>query len=152
MLRSTRSLQPTPDGALSSASRTTSFGPACVSSGVGCITARDIKTLQQTLRLVVFGLCTGILLVSCSPPTQNDERESGYYGDFNRVSNALVSIQGVVITNFWMNRDITLEEFGFDITTATGKPVHIAVGERDRLRRMPRAELVEALEKEIERQ
>lgn len=111
-----------------------------------------MKTSQQTLRVVVFGFCIGILLVSCRPPAQNDGRESGYYGDFNRVSNALVSIQGVVVTNSWMNRDITMEEFGFDITTPTGKPVHIALGERDPLRRLPRAQLVEALKKEIERQ
>ena len=118
---------------------------------VGCNTARNVRTFQQAVRVVVFSFCTDALLVSCSPPAQNDGRESGYYGEFNRVSNALVSIQGVVITNFWMNRDITLEEFGFDVTTATGKPVHIAVGERDPWRRMPRAELVEALKKEIER-
>jgi len=113
---------------------------------------RDVKTLQQILRLAAFSFSAAGLVVSCSPPAKNNGRESGYYGDFNRVSHALVSIHGVVVTNFWMNRDITLEEFGFDVTTATGKPVHIAVGERDPLRRMPRAELVEALKKEIERQ
>lgn len=110
-----------------------------------------MKTFQQTLRAVIFSFCTGILLMSCSPPAQNDGREAGYYGDFTRVSNALVSIQGVVVTNFWMNRDITLEEFGFDVTTGSGKAVRIAVGERDPLRRLPPAELVEALKKEIER-
>jgi len=68
------------------------------------------------------------------------------------MSNALVSIPGVVVTNFWMNRDITLEEFGFEAVTATGKPVRIAVRERDALRRMSRPELVEALRKEIGRQ
>ena len=90
--------------------------------------------------------------MSCSPPAQNDGRESGYYGDFNRVSNALVSIPGVVVTNFWMNRDITLEEFGFEATNGTGKPVRLAVGERDPLRRMSRTELVQTLRKEVERQ
>jgi hypothetical protein len=111
-----------------------------------------MNTLQHGLRLVVFSLWATALLVSCSPPAQNDGRESGYYGDFNRVSNALVSIPGVVVTNFWMNRDITLEEFGFEGVTGTGKPVHIAVGEHDPLRRMSRTELVEALKKAIERQ
>jgi len=102
--------------------------------------------------LVVFSLCAVALLVSCSPPAQNDGRESGYYGDLNRVSNALVSIPGVVVTNFWMNRDITLEEFGFEAVTGTGKPVHIAVGERDPLRQMSPTQLIAALRKEIERQ
>ncbi len=91
-------------------------------------------------------------MLSCSPPAQNDGRESGYYGDFNRVSNALGSIPGVVVTNFWMNRDITLEEFGFEAVTDTGKPVRISVGERDPLRQMSRTQLVAALRKVIERQ
>jgi len=91
-------------------------------------------------------------LVSCEPPAKNDGRESGYYGDFNRVSNALVSIPGVTVTNSWMNRDITLEEFGFDITTASGEAVHFGIGERDPLRKMSRPELVEALKREIAQQ
>ena len=111
-----------------------------------------MKTFQQRPRLVFLSRAAATLLVSCDPPAQNDGRESGYYADFNRVSNALVSIHGVVVTNFWMNRDITLEEFGFEATNATGKPVRIAVGERDPLRRMSRTELVETLRKEIERQ
>jgi hypothetical protein len=111
-----------------------------------------MKAFQRRLVLTVLGAGVGISLVSCNPPAQNDARESGYYGDFNRVSNALVSIPGVVVTNFWMNRDITLEEFGFEATNGTGKPVHIAMGERDPLRCMTRTELIKALRKEIERQ
>jgi hypothetical protein len=103
------------------------------------------------VRLAVF-VFSGTFFVSCAPPAQNDGRESGYYGDFNRVSNAIVCIPGLVITNFWMNRDITLEEFGFDVTNTTGKAVHIAIGERDPLRHLGRPELVEALRKEVERQ
>lgn len=110
---------------------------------------RNAKSARQPLLLVLLGACTSAFLVSCNPPAQNDGRESGYYGDFNRISNALVSIPGVVVTNFWMNRDITLEEFGFEAVTASDKPVRIAVGERDPRRRMSRPELVEALRKEI---
>jgi hypothetical protein len=97
-----------------------------------------------TVVLAIFGC-----LVSCAPPAKNDGRESAYYGDFNRVSNALVSIPGVTVTNFWINRDITLEEFAFDITTTTGEAVHLGIGERDPLRKMLRQELVEALKREI---
>lgn len=104
------------------------------------------------LLLLGVALCGAIFLVSCDPPARNDGRESGYYGDFNRISNALVSIPGVTITNAWMNRDITLEEFGFDITTGTGKAVHIAIGERDPLRSISGSKLVDGLTKEIERQ
>ena len=118
----------------------------------GCNATIEMKTLQPRLRLVALNLCAVALLVSCSPPAQNDGRESGYYGDFNRVSNGLVSIPGIGVTNFWMNRDITLEEFGFKAVTGTGKPVRIAVGERDPLRQMSRTQLVAPLREEIERQ
>src|SRR5690349_6082621 len=117
-------------------------------ANVGRFRVSKMKRFQRRLRLYFLSLCAGISLVSCNPPAQNDGHESGYYGDFNRVSNALVSIHGVVVTNFWMNRDITLEEFGFDVTTTTGKTVHIAVGEHDPLRGMRRNELVETLNKE----
>jgi hypothetical protein len=111
--------------------------------------AISVQTIRHKLRQSVFAFSVCALLSSCSPPALKDGREFGYYGDFNRVSNALVSIPGVVVTNFWMNRDITLEEFGFDVTTGAGKSVHIALGERDPLRRMHRAELVSALQKEL---
>jgi hypothetical protein len=106
------------------------------------------RSLRQRLSVVVV-VVAGVCLVSCAPPAKNDGRESGYYGDFNRFSNALVSIPGVTVTNFWMNRDITLEEFGFGIRTVTGEAVHFGIGERDPLRKMSRSELTEALKKEI---
>ena len=51
-----------------------------------------------------------------------------------------------------MNRDITLEEFAFDITTGTGEAIHIGIDERDPLRKMSRGKLVEALTREIAQQ
>ena len=111
-----------------------------------------MKPPQKRFLFSVLSLAAVFCLVSCDPPAQNDGREAGYYGDFNRVSNALVSIPGVVVTNFFVNRDITLEEFGFEATNGMGKPIRIAVGERDPLRRMSRTALVEALRKEVERQ
>src|SRR5258708_28554320 len=109
------------------------------------------KPVQRILHSVIV-LSAMQALVSCGPPAKNNGREYGYYGDFNRISNALVSIPGVVVTNYWMNRDITLEEFGFDITTASGEAVHFGIGERYPLRKMSRPELVEALKREIAHQ
>ena len=62
---------------------------------------------------------------------------SGYYGEFNRVSNALASIPGVTITQAWHNLDIRLEEFCFSITV-TGQPVRLFFGETDQVREMSR--------------
>ena len=76
----------------------------------------------------------------------------GYYGDFNRVSNALASIPGVTVTQSWANCDVTLEEFGFTATMVSGEPVRIAVGERDRIRSLSGDSLVQALKTEIETQ
>jgi hypothetical protein len=108
-----------------------------------------MKSSLRQLAFVVAALAAAGFVASCGPPPTNDGRESGYYGDFNRVSNALVSIPGVTVTNFWINRDITLEEFAFDIATASGEAVHLAFGERDPMRKMARPELVEALKREI---
>ena len=76
----------------------------------------------------------------------------GYYGEFNRVSNALASLPGITITQAWANCDVTLEEFGFTATTDSGEPVRIAVGERDRMRSLSGDALVQALKAEIQTQ
>ena len=75
---------------------------------------------------------------------RNRGREFGYYGDYNRVSNALASIPGVTITQSWHNLDVTLEEFGFSITF-TGRPVRLAFSETDKIRDMRREEAVAVL-------
>jgi hypothetical protein len=107
-----------------------------------------MKSRAAVFTLVAAG-STLLLLLSCNPPATNNGKESGYYGDFNRASNALVAIPGIRITNFWMNPDITLEEFGFDVITQSGQPVHIAFGETDPRRKLSRDQLSAALATEI---
>jgi hypothetical protein len=60
----------------------------------------------------------------------------GYWGEFNRTSNALSSISGVKIVKQWHNLDVTLEEFGFEIET-NGRTIRLSIGESDAVRRMP---------------
>ena len=79
---------------------------------------------------------------------QNRGNEFGYYGDFNRVSNPLASISGVVITQAWHHEDITLEEFGFHLTT-NGQSVSLHFGETDPVRNFKRAAAVAALQQRI---
>jgi hypothetical protein len=83
--------------------------------------------------------------------SRNRGREFGYYGDFNRVSNALASIPGVTVTQWWHNLDVTLEEFGFDFTV-TGQPVRLHFGETDSIRSMRRKAAVAALQARIARE
>jgi len=61
-----------------------------------------------------------------------------------------VAIPGIRITNSWLNPDITLEEFGFDVVTQSSQPVHISFGERDPLRKLSRTQLTTALAAEIQ--
>ena len=82
----------------------------------------------------------------------NHGYQIGYYGEFNRVSNALASISGITVTQAWANCDVTLEEFGFTAKMASGEPVRIAVGERDRIRSLSGVSLVQALHTEIKTQ
>ncbi len=104
----------------------------------------------STIKLAVASALL-VLLTSCGPPATNNGKESGYYGDFNRASNALVSIPGIRITNSWLNSDITLEEFGFDVVTGNGQAVRVGFSEQDPRRKFSRAQLAEVLAAEIER-
>jgi hypothetical protein len=81
---------------------------------------------------------------------QNHGYEFGYYGDFNRVSNALVFIPAIQVTEFLMNRDVTLEEFGFKVVKASGDVVWITFGERDPVRELSGDRLHLALKKQLE--
>lgn len=82
----------------------------------------------------------------------NRGHEFGYYGEFNRVSNAVASIPGIVVTSAWYNGDITLEEFGFSLSV-TGRPVSLDFSETDPVREMSRGaaarELTTRIKKEL---
>jgi hypothetical protein len=73
----------------------------------------------------------------------------GYYGEFNTVSNSLAKIRGVTIRSSWHNADVTLEEFGFDITTPDGRELKIFFGENSPIRKLSGNELEAALAEEI---
>lgn len=85
--------------------------------------------------------------------SRNRGNEFGYYGEFNHVSNALASIPGVIIKEAWYNGDITLEEFGFTITTGGQRPtVRLFFGETDQVREMSRDTAIAALTNRIARE
>ncbi len=75
----------------------------------------------------------------------------GYWGEFNSVSNALARVPGVAILTPWYNADVTLEEFGFDILVQ-GRPVKLAFGEKDPIRRLSGPNLQNALSNIVEKQ
>lgn len=79
----------------------------------------------------------------------NRGSEYGYYGEFNRVSNALATIPTVTITQAWHNLDVSLEEFGFGVVV-TGQPVRLFFSETDPIRTMKRDAATAALQKRID--
>ena len=110
-----------------------------------------MKKLIASSGVVVAILVAFVLWYRWDSGTNHGYR-FGYYGDFNRISNALASIPGITITQSWANRDVTLEEFGFAAATTSGGTIRIAVGERDRIRSLSGDSLVQALKAEIETQ
>ena len=76
----------------------------------------------------------------------------GYWGQFNAVSNALAKIPGVTIVKSGCNADVTMEEFGFDITTAEGRQVHVWFGETDPIRKLSGDALSKALIEKIRKE
>ena len=100
----------------------------------------------------VLVLFVGLILWYRWDSATNHGFRFGYYGEFNRVSNALASIPGITVTQSWANCDVTLEEFGFTATMGSGESVRIAIGERDRMRSLSGDSLVQALTTEIQSQ
>jgi hypothetical protein len=76
----------------------------------------------------------------------------GYWGQFNTVSNALANLPGVKIVKSGCNADVTMEEFGFDITTAEGRQVHVWFSETDPIRKLSREALSKALAEKIRKE
>jgi len=80
--------------------------------------------------------------------SKNRGFEFGYYGEFNRVSNALASIPGVSVTQAWHNLDLSLEWFSFGIMV-TGQPLCLTFSETDQIRAMSRDAAITALKKRL---
>jgi hypothetical protein len=110
-----------------------------------------MKTLRLILAAVAV-ICVGFVVWYRWDSGRNHGYQFGYYGEFNRVSNALTAIPGITITQSWHNCDVTLEEFGFTATMGSGEPARIAVGEHDRIRSLSGDALVQALKTEIQTQ
>lgn len=101
--------------------------------------------------LAVVVLFVGFVLWYRWDSGTNHGFQFGYYGEFNRVSNALASIPSITVTQAWHNCDVTLEEFGFTTTTSSGEPVRLFFGERNHIRTLSGDSLVQALQTEIQK-
>ena len=73
----------------------------------------------------------------------------GYYGEFNTVGNALAALPGITVVDSGGNKDVSFEEFHFDVRTAEGDQLRLWFGEKDPIRRMSGDKLTQALQDKI---
>lgn len=109
--------------------------------------------MRAVVVLVVSSVFVGICFMAI---WQWDSRVNrgwkiGYWGEFNRMRNALSSAPGIRIVKQWQNCDVTLEEFGFTVET-NGSLVGISFGEGDPIRTMPKATATARLQTLIQRE
>lgn len=73
----------------------------------------------------------------------------GYYGEMNRVAQALAEIPDIRVISSYANNDIVLEEFGFRIHTEghSGQTLHVS--ESDPLRNFAGTELLAELKRRL---
>jgi hypothetical protein len=105
------------------------------------------KSLLQLLGVLVW-ILIAIAVYYWWDASKNRGRESGYWGEYNRVSNALASLPEVKIQLSSYNDDISLEEFQFDLETS-GLSISLFFTEGDAIRKMQRAQMIEALRKRL---
>ncbi len=79
------------------------------------------------------------------PPGENTGKESGYYGEFNRILHSLERMTNIAVVGTWMNKDITLEEMGFTLQTDNGQQFRMSFDERNPIRKLRKHKLDQAL-------
>ena len=80
---------------------------------------------------------------------QNRGYHHGYWGEYNRIRDALTLVTAGTAQQIYLNKDITLEEFGFSVAQS-GKTIRIDFGETDSVRKLKGYKLIEALKTMIQ--
>lgn len=110
-----------------------------------------MKTILTGLLVLVMGLVAFIALYRWDSGS-NRGYEFGYWGSFNRIRNTLAGLPGVRIVKSGHNADVVMEEFGFDISTASGRTLHIWFSEDEPIRGLSGDRLTKALTERIEKE
>ncbi|HEX7861778.1 MAG TPA: hypothetical protein VF773_15690 [Verrucomicrobiae bacterium] len=105
-----------------------------------------MKRLAICAIAAVLVIPSGLIAFYKWDEAKNRGSEVGYWGDFNRTSNALAAVPGVLITGAWFNADITLEEFGFDIVLTNQQWARVTFWESSEIRDMSRRRALPALQ------
>ena len=107
-------------------------------------------TLKKRLIFITFFIITvlGYIFFYRWDIAKNRGYEFGYYGVFNRISNTIESILGVSnVSATAMNIDISLEEFGFEVTLEDRRTIKLFFQESDPIRSLTGKKLRAALGK-----
>ena len=104
------------------------------------------KYLFRSITLVIVAV-VGLVLLDRWDKAENRGYEFGYYGVFNRIIHSLESMPDVSdVTATAINIDISLEEFGLDVTLKDGRAAKLFFQERDPIRSLSGQKLTAALE------
>ena len=104
------------------------------------------KYLFRSITLVIVAV-VGLVLLDRWDKAENRGYEFGYYGVFNRITHSLESMPDVSgVTATAINIDISLEEFGLDVTLKDGRAAKLFFQERDPIRSLSGQKLTAALE------
>ena len=80
---------------------------------------------------------------------QNRGYHHGYWGEYNRIRDALTLMAAGTAQQTYLNKDITLEEFGFSVVQS-GKTIRLDFDETNPIRRLKGDKLIEALKTMIQ--
>ena len=80
---------------------------------------------------------------------QNRGYHHGYWGEYNRIRDALTLIAAEPVQQIFLNKDITLEEFGFSVPQ-NGKSIRLDFDETNPVRRLKGDKLIDALKTMIQ--
>ena len=80
---------------------------------------------------------------------QNRGYHHGYWGEYNRIRDALTLMAAGTAQQIYLNKDITLEEFGFSVVQS-GIAIRLDFGETDSVRKLKGDKLIEALKTMIQ--
>jgi hypothetical protein len=98
----------------------------------------------------LIGMAAMLILSYRLDSGKNRGHTTGYWGEFNTVSNALAMIGGITILSASYNADVTLEEFGFEVKTTEGRTLKLFYSETTPVRELSGDKLNATLAKEIQ--
>ncbi len=81
--------------------------------------------------------------------SENRGFHRGYWGDYNRIHDALAKLPDYKVAALYANKDVAMEEFGFSLSSENQPDIRLDFPENDEIRRWSGAKLERALAERI---